>query len=196
MNRRLATKLVRHAASVLPANLSKWGKAMQSEINCIESDRDALKWALGCVSASYLKRIKSLNPVKATAIRWALSLFVVSWAYGGLSSARLLYMKADAEELHPEILKFLEATPTWTLTAGVMGSVLYVAGAVGLAYKKMLSIPLLLGGALLSLIACVAQHVPSTPPIHSLQDYFLFLLKSSVIFLLYRHKSAFRKEAQ
>jgi len=50
--RRFAVKLAQHAASVLPA-ASPWAKAMRRELDYIEDDRAALRWALGCVLASY-----------------------------------------------------------------------------------------------------------------------------------------------
>jgi hypothetical protein len=54
--RRIAVKLARHAASVLPA-ASPWAQAMRRELDYIENDRAALAWALGCVLASYKARL-------------------------------------------------------------------------------------------------------------------------------------------
>jgi hypothetical protein len=50
--RRLAAKLCRHAAAVLP-DASPWAQAMRRELDFIADDRAALDWALGCVLASY-----------------------------------------------------------------------------------------------------------------------------------------------
>jgi hypothetical protein len=54
--RRVAVKLARHAAAVLPGT-SPWPWAMRSELDYIEDDRAALAWALGCVLASYKARL-------------------------------------------------------------------------------------------------------------------------------------------
>jgi pimeloyl-ACP methyl ester carboxylesterase len=55
--RRLAVKAVQHAARVLPAEYAPWADAMRRELHYIEDDRAALRWAVGCVVASYTKRL-------------------------------------------------------------------------------------------------------------------------------------------
>jgi hypothetical protein len=57
--RRVAAKLARHAASMLPG-ASPWAHAMRRELEYIEDDRAALAWALGCVVASYKARLAAL----------------------------------------------------------------------------------------------------------------------------------------
>jgi hypothetical protein len=54
--RRLAFALIAHAADVLPPLRSPWGEAMKHELDHIEGDVEALRWAAGCVIASYLER--------------------------------------------------------------------------------------------------------------------------------------------
>src|SRR6185437_8491255 len=54
--RRIAMVLAEHASSVLPrARLapSPWADAMRRELEYIEDDRAALRWAIGCVATSY-----------------------------------------------------------------------------------------------------------------------------------------------
>jgi len=51
--RRLAVTLARHAARTLPAARSPWAEAMRRELDYIADDGAALRWALGCVVASY-----------------------------------------------------------------------------------------------------------------------------------------------
>jgi len=55
--RRLAVKLARHAARVLPGAPSPWADAMRCELDYIGDDPAALRWALGCVLASYRVRL-------------------------------------------------------------------------------------------------------------------------------------------
>ncbi len=56
--RQLAVKLARHAALALPAAAaSPWADAMRRELDYIEDDRTALRWAFGCVLASYTARM-------------------------------------------------------------------------------------------------------------------------------------------
>jgi hypothetical protein len=55
--RRSAVKLAQHAARVLPDARSPWADAMRREIDYIADDPAALRWALGCVLASYRARL-------------------------------------------------------------------------------------------------------------------------------------------
>jgi hypothetical protein len=55
--RRWAMRLAQHAAGVMPGARSPWADAMQRELDYIEHDSAALRWALGCVFASYRLRL-------------------------------------------------------------------------------------------------------------------------------------------
>ncbi len=55
--RRWAVKLAQHASSVLQGAQSPWADAMRRELDYIEDDPAALRWALGCVLASYRTRL-------------------------------------------------------------------------------------------------------------------------------------------
>jgi pimeloyl-ACP methyl ester carboxylesterase len=55
--RRLAVKLAQHASWVLPGAQSPWADAMRHELDYIEDDPAALRWALGCVLAGYKARL-------------------------------------------------------------------------------------------------------------------------------------------
>jgi len=55
--RLLAVKLAQHAARVVPGARSPWAQAMQHELDYIEDDPAALRWAIGCVLASYRARL-------------------------------------------------------------------------------------------------------------------------------------------
>ncbi len=68
--RRLAFALIAHAADVLPPLRSPWGEAMKHELDHIEGDVEALRWAAGCVIASYLERGgRKMNQSFATIVR-------------------------------------------------------------------------------------------------------------------------------
>jgi pimeloyl-ACP methyl ester carboxylesterase len=55
--RRLAVKLAQHASWLLSGAQSPWAAAMRRELEYIEDDSAALRWALGCVAASYRARL-------------------------------------------------------------------------------------------------------------------------------------------
>jgi hypothetical protein len=55
--RRWAVTLARHAACVMPGARAPWAAAMRRELDYIGDDAAALRWALGCVVASYRARL-------------------------------------------------------------------------------------------------------------------------------------------
>ena len=55
--RRWAVRLAQHASSVLPGTRSPWAEAMRRELDYIADDAAALRWAIGCVFASYRTRL-------------------------------------------------------------------------------------------------------------------------------------------
>jgi hypothetical protein len=55
--RRLAVKLAQHAACVMPGARSPWAEAMRRELDYIGDDSAALRWAFGCIVASYRARL-------------------------------------------------------------------------------------------------------------------------------------------
>ncbi len=57
--RRAAHGLTRHAARTLRATRPGWSDALESEVEHIPDDRQALIWAVGCVRASYAERYYS-----------------------------------------------------------------------------------------------------------------------------------------
>jgi hypothetical protein len=66
--RRLAVRLARHASWLLSGAQSPWAAAMRRELEYIEDDSAALRWALGCVSASY--RAKLVDWLRFDARAW------------------------------------------------------------------------------------------------------------------------------
>jgi hypothetical protein len=56
--RRWAAMLAQHASRVFPGTSSSpWADAMRRELDYIADDRAALRWAFGCVLASYRARL-------------------------------------------------------------------------------------------------------------------------------------------
>jgi hypothetical protein len=67
-SRRIAIGMTRHAAWVLPVVRSAWAEAMRSELDYIGDDRAALRWALGCITASYAARLAAALRACARAV--------------------------------------------------------------------------------------------------------------------------------
>lgn len=54
----LAAWLMQLTALLLPAHRREWGDAMLNELACIDSGRESLRWALGCMFAACRERIR------------------------------------------------------------------------------------------------------------------------------------------
>jgi len=62
-------RLAQHAAGVMPGARSPWVDAMRRELDYIEHDSAALRWALGCLLASYRLRLAH-RPAWSTRFAW------------------------------------------------------------------------------------------------------------------------------
>ena len=82
--RRLAVKLAQHAACVMPGARSPWADAMRRELDYIGDDPAALRWALGCVLASYRARL-TLGHGSACTAAWRLAASGVAMLVIGLA---------------------------------------------------------------------------------------------------------------
>jgi hypothetical protein len=86
--RRIALRFVGHASWVLPGARSGWADAMQRELDYIEDDQAALRWAIGCVTASYSSRLAALPR-----LRWRI-------ASGPVLAGSMLFLIAMALQGH------------------------------------------------------------------------------------------------
>ena len=59
--RHLAHALANHAAGTLPWARASWAAPMRQEVDAIEDDLAALRWAAGCVVATYSERITTMS---------------------------------------------------------------------------------------------------------------------------------------
>lgn len=189
IERRLALRLVRHAAFVLPRGAASWGVAMQHEIEHIDSNRDALRWAVGCVSTGYLRRLASLSVVHTVAIRWLLAVFIASWTAPAFLAIPLFRLKLSGESA---TVPLLDALPTWSFVLDGIAGLLYIAGVYCLLRKKASSVWILLAGTAVNGIACISQvtavlgaSAPDPPAQELLRTYLTYALHFCVIFVLW-----------
>ena len=61
VSRWLSRQLSRAATQVSPCEREEWAQAMSREVDEIPSEREALRWALGCLQASCHERLKSMR---------------------------------------------------------------------------------------------------------------------------------------
>jgi hypothetical protein len=186
LERRLALSLVRHAVFMLPRRSASWATAMQHEMEYIQQDREALRWAVGCVSTGYLQRIASLNVVQTSILRWALAVFIASWTVTAFWAVFLLRLKMGGRT-------GLDAVPAWTLALDSVAGMFYIAGIYCLVRKRASSILMLLAGTAVNGIACASQiaaffqEYGSTGPAGELRStYLAYASHLCVILLLWR----------
>ncbi len=79
--RQLAHGLVHHAARGLRWERSAWAEPMRHEVDSIEDDLTALRWAAGCVVATYSERITTMSTASLSPILWLLALLM--FVFGG-----------------------------------------------------------------------------------------------------------------
>ena len=136
---------------------------MQHELEYIEPGRDALRWALGCVSTSYAQRLASLNVVQVAVLRWVLAGFIASWAIGDLFAARFLYLKTAGwlglriKSASVGFISSLSTLPTWLIVVDGIGGLLYVAAACCLLWKRISTLWVLAAATATNCAACVCH---------------------------------------
>jgi pimeloyl-ACP methyl ester carboxylesterase len=110
--RRIALKLAAHASWVLPGARSSWADAMRRELDYIEDDRAAVRWAVGCVMASYAARLAALprlrwrvpsRPVVAGSLLLLIALALQGHASGQASSPAFEETTCDLPDMTPNI---------------------------------------------------------------------------------------------
>jgi hypothetical protein len=137
LRRRLALALMRRVSRVLPASRLEWAKAMQAELELLENDREALRWAIGCLAAGSKERINVMLTGNLKISRWILVpemllCFVpltIGWldAIGGGSG--IIRLSGDVIQT-----RFLHVPGgAFALVALIAGAVLGVLGPLSLA---------------------------------------------------------------
>jgi len=155
LSRQLAQRLFDHAARVMPPAHRLWIRAMRAELEHIPGPLDACLFTLGCVQASYAQRIADMLTI-ARLTRWTLAgLALASAGFGALAATLLIAIKASpniqAADLGSdagtvETLAQVQAYPAWEVGLIALTAVLLTTGAVQLARRAALALPLLVVG--------------------------------------------------
>jgi hypothetical protein len=128
---------------MLPAERSIWAAAMRMEVQYIDDDREALKWALGAVRAGFAERLRAVRAhrvlsVQSLAVMWII-MFIISSAFNvSIALATRLRMQGMASAMgwlldgfrYDRFVRLADAMPAGLFV--LMGSVV-VLFAVSLA---------------------------------------------------------------
>lgn len=122
----LTRQLILVATRIAPRAREEWTRAMSREVDAMHGQRDALRWALGCLQVSCHERLKSMMLTNMWPVRWGMALWVAllatdAFAYAATTLAYKLGIYPLTEHWN---VPLLEATPLWepmlTLAAGVV----------------------------------------------------------------------------
>jgi hypothetical protein len=75
LRRWIANVLVRRAAKLLPDRRAAWAQAMRQEVDSIDDDGAALRWALGCVRAGLEENMQHTRLLDISLVRWGIAVW-------------------------------------------------------------------------------------------------------------------------
>jgi hypothetical protein len=140
--RRLALAVTEHAMRVLPPDRSSWARAMRQEIDHIDSDRSALRWAVGCLLASYRERVRAMDPLQTPLARsilalvigfeafraWFAPLMVLSYRLGNIGVTQALGGLTPGDD-YRRFIPLMDTVPGWLLGIWMASGTLFLAAA-------------------------------------------------------------------
>ena len=147
LRRRWALSLVRCAARLLPRDRASWGEAMCSEVQHIDGDRAALRWAVGALLASGTERAAAL--LDTGIATWGLALLTLCQALGMFFAPiliiawRVRWLRIDdllggllPGDHYPRFIPLMNATPSWQLALWIAAGLLFLAATWRLARAR------------------------------------------------------------
>jgi hypothetical protein len=157
--RRLAEALVRRAATVMPREQHTWADAMRNEIAYVADDRDAFRWAIGCLRAAHVARLRALYLLDVAFVRFGGALLAAFLAFSGMFATALtlayrLQALGTAEQLggltvgddYRRLVPLMEGIPWWAHALAVAGGACYLVAIVYLLRRRTAAyVALLLG---------------------------------------------------
>lgn len=116
----LASQAIGVAMRVSPREREEWAQAMSREVDEIPSDREALRWALGCLQTSCYERLKSMKLTSRLPdrfVRWGMALWVAllaveMFAFGSVILDYKLELGLFGLARYPRT-PLIDVTPLW-----------------------------------------------------------------------------------
>jgi hypothetical protein len=134
VSRWLSNQVVCVAMHVSPCEREEWAQAMSREVDEIPSDREALRWALGCLQTSCHERLKSMRLTSWWPVRWGMALWIALLAVDTLFYAGItLTYKSGLFTEHypyPRNVPLLEVTPLWEPMLALVAGVVFLLAIV------------------------------------------------------------------
>jgi len=157
--RRISEALIRHAASVMPSALQHWADAMRNELAYMTDDREALRWAIGCLGAAHVARLRGLYLLDVPAVRavgvvlaafrafdtMLPTLLTIAYRLGASGTTERLGRMTPGDDYH-RLVPLMEAIPSWVHALSIAGGACYLIAIVCLLGRRRAAhVALLLG---------------------------------------------------
>jgi hypothetical protein len=149
VGRSLAELLMHITATTLPVGRAAWGAAMRAELCHIGDDREALRWAFGCLQTSLLESFRSGMLLDLRLVRWSVSLWAMFRAENSLCDTCLvLSHKFPRLWLPPffahcaqgydyqQLIPLFDATAGWEVAVCLLSDVFYLLAIVSLLRRN------------------------------------------------------------
>jgi hypothetical protein len=141
VSRWLSNQVICAAMHVSPGEREEWAQAMSREVDEIPSEREALRWALGCLQASCHERLKSMRLTNWWPVRWGMALWIAllaidTLAYAGitltykLQAWRAIPILGLLKEQYHWNVPLLEVTPLWEPMLALVAGVVFLLAIV------------------------------------------------------------------
>ena len=147
--RRLAERLIRHGAAVMPAARCDWARGMSAELAAIEAPGQALAFAAGCVWTAYQQRMSPMRITLLTARLVVAAVSLLTAAFHAFVPLNLLAIALDLkrhgldgraggmplfqDQTADQALASLAALPLWNVAAMLGLATTFAAAAWFLA---------------------------------------------------------------
>jgi hypothetical protein len=164
VSRWLSTQLISIAMHVSPHEREEWAEAMSREVDEIPSEREALRWALGCLQASCHQRLKSVRLTSWWPVRWGIALWIALLAvdtlfYAGITLAYKLGLFAEHYP-YPENVPLLEVTPLWEPMLALVAGVVYLLAIVLILRRSQIAFAAVVAPFAVTLLLIAVRFSP------------------------------------
>lgn len=134
VSRWLSHQVICFAMHVSPCEREEWAQAMSREVDEIPSDREALRWSLGCLQASCHERLRSMKLTSWWPVRWGMALWIAVLAvdtlfYTGITLTYKLGLFTEHYP-YPRNVPLLEVTPLWEPMLALVEGVVFLLAIV------------------------------------------------------------------
>jgi len=167
--RNVSRALVTHAQMMMPKSRAFWATGMANEMDHIDDDGAALRWAMGGVMTAYLEMASNLfgsAPMRGLLLLPLLfeviqaifaQTMTLAWRLGASGVLGVMGAQTPGDDYH-RFIPLLQLVPDWYVAAGFVAGALVVASAVQLVRRRPSAVILFVAGIAVGLAAETLVH--------------------------------------